>query len=204
MAGPVRLERDEGLAVATFDSPPLNLFNREMFEALQATIGEVEVDPPRALLFRAEGRAVSGGVDVHEFEGLTPGQGGAALGRADRHGRKGRKPAPASRLRRPRPHPDRRVRARPRLRPDRRRPLGEVRLGREGGRPDAVDGRDPAPRRARRQRSRRPARDERRAVRCRGAGRPLSLPVCSMHRIGAQRAHRNGIGSLRRWSTTTR
>jgi enoyl-CoA hydratase len=69
----VRLERDEGgLAVATFDSPPLNLFNRRLFEDLQAAIEAVEVDPPRALLFRAEGRAVSGGVDVHEFDGLTP------------------------------------------------------------------------------------------------------------------------------------
>jgi enoyl-CoA hydratase len=69
----VRLDREEGgLAVATFDSPPLNLFNRQLLEDLQATIGSVEADPPRALLFRAEGRAVSGGVDVHEFDGLTP------------------------------------------------------------------------------------------------------------------------------------
>jgi len=76
MAAAVRLERDgEGLAVATFDSPPLNLFNRGMFEGLQAAIEAVESEPPRALLFRAEGRAVSGGVDVHEFEGLTPERG---------------------------------------------------------------------------------------------------------------------------------
>jgi enoyl-CoA hydratase len=69
----VPLERDDaGLAVATFDSPPLNLFNRRLFEDLQAAIAAVEADPPRALLFRAEGRAVSGGVDVHEFDGLTP------------------------------------------------------------------------------------------------------------------------------------
>lgn len=69
----VRLERDAGgLAVATFDSPPLNLFNRRLLEDLQAAIAAAEADPPRALLFRAEGRAVSGGVDVHEFDGLTP------------------------------------------------------------------------------------------------------------------------------------
>ncbi len=74
----VRLELDDaGLAVASFDSPPLNLFNRALFEGLQAAIAAVEADPPRALLFRAEGRAVSGGVDVHEFEGLTPEQGSA-------------------------------------------------------------------------------------------------------------------------------
>lgn len=73
---PVRLERDgAGLAVASFDSPPLNLFNREMFEGLQAAVAAVEAELPRALLFRAEGRAVSAGVDVHEFDGLTPEQG---------------------------------------------------------------------------------------------------------------------------------
>jgi enoyl-CoA hydratase/carnithine racemase len=73
----VRLERDEGgLAVATFDSPPLNLFNRQLFEDLQAVVVAVETESPRALLFRAEGRAVSGGVDVHEFDGLTPETGG--------------------------------------------------------------------------------------------------------------------------------
>jgi enoyl-CoA hydratase len=74
----VRLERDDaGLAVASLDSPPLNLFNRRLFEDLQAVVAAVEAEPPRALLFRAEGRAVSGGVDVHEFEGLTPEQGSA-------------------------------------------------------------------------------------------------------------------------------
>jgi enoyl-CoA hydratase len=69
----VRLDRDEaGLAVASIDSPPLNLFNRQLLEDLDAAIAAVEGDPPRALLFRAEGRAVSGGVDVHEFDGVTP------------------------------------------------------------------------------------------------------------------------------------
>jgi enoyl-CoA hydratase len=71
--GVVRLDReDSGLAVATLDSPPLNLFNREMFEGLRDAVAAVEGEPARALLFRAEGRAVSGGVDVHEFDGLTP------------------------------------------------------------------------------------------------------------------------------------
>ncbi|HEX5763161.1 MAG TPA: enoyl-CoA hydratase/isomerase family protein [Solirubrobacterales bacterium] len=71
----VRLERDGGLAVASFDSPPLNLFDRAMFEGLREAVDAVEAEPPRALLFRADGRAVSGGVDVHEFEGLTPEEG---------------------------------------------------------------------------------------------------------------------------------
>lgn len=71
----VRLERDGDLAVASFDSPPLNLFDRRMFEGLKEAVAAVEAEPPRALLFRAEGRAVSGGVDVHEFDGLTPEEG---------------------------------------------------------------------------------------------------------------------------------
>ena len=73
----IRLERDGGLAVATLDRPPLNLFDSEMFESLKKTIDAVEADRPRALLFRAEGRAVSGGVNVAEFDGLTPERGGA-------------------------------------------------------------------------------------------------------------------------------
>lgn len=75
MSDAVRVERDGGLAVASFDRPPLNLFDREMFEGLRAAVDAVEAEPPRALLFRADGRAVSGGVDVHEFEGLTPEEG---------------------------------------------------------------------------------------------------------------------------------
>ena len=73
--GPVRLEREEsGLATIVLDSPPLNLFDKEMMDALAAAIAEVAAEPPRALLIRAEGRAVSGGVDVHVFDGLTPEQ----------------------------------------------------------------------------------------------------------------------------------
>ena len=73
-----RLEREEGgLAVITLDSPPLNLFDQRMMDDLRAAIDEVAADPPRALLIRAEGRAVSGGVDVHVFAGLTPEQGSA-------------------------------------------------------------------------------------------------------------------------------
>jgi enoyl-CoA hydratase len=71
-----RLEREEGgLAVLTLDSPPLNLFDRRMIDDFQAAIAELDAQPPRALRIRAEGRAVSGGVDVHVFEGLTPEQG---------------------------------------------------------------------------------------------------------------------------------
>lgn len=69
----VRVEREaSGLALMTLDSPPLNLFDKRMFEGLVEAIDAVEAEPPRALLIRAEGRAVSGGVNVAEFDGLTP------------------------------------------------------------------------------------------------------------------------------------
>ena len=71
-----RLQREEsGLAVLSFDSPPLNLFDQRMIDDFQAAVAELVAAPPRALLIRAEGRAVSGGVDVHVFDGLTPEQG---------------------------------------------------------------------------------------------------------------------------------
>ena len=67
----VRLEREGPLAVLTLDSPPLNLFDQALIDALEQAVTEVERDLPRALLIRAEGRAVSGGVDVHLFDGLS-------------------------------------------------------------------------------------------------------------------------------------
>jgi enoyl-CoA hydratase len=76
MSAAARLEREEsGLAVITLDSPPLNLFDQRMMDDLRAAVNSVSAEPPRALLIRAEGRAVSGGVDVNVFAGLTPEQG---------------------------------------------------------------------------------------------------------------------------------
>jgi enoyl-CoA hydratase/carnithine racemase len=65
--GPVRLEHDGGLAVVTFDSPPVNLYDEALHRALSETIERLEAADPRAVLFRAEGRVVSGGVDVSLF-----------------------------------------------------------------------------------------------------------------------------------------
>jgi enoyl-CoA hydratase/carnithine racemase len=72
---PVRLDRDGPLATITIDSPPLNLFDTEMIKGLDRAIESLRADLPRALLIRAEGRVVSGGVNVAEFEGLSPAQG---------------------------------------------------------------------------------------------------------------------------------
>lgn len=69
---PTRLERDGPLALLTLDSPPLNLFDEPMLDGIRDAVGELERTPPRALLIRAEGRAVSGGVNVNMFDGLAP------------------------------------------------------------------------------------------------------------------------------------
>lgn len=74
--GPWSLEQDGPLAVLTIDKPPLNLFDDSVFDGLIAGLEQVRAAKPRGLLLRAEGRAWTGGVDVHMFEGLTPETGG--------------------------------------------------------------------------------------------------------------------------------
>jgi enoyl-CoA hydratase/carnithine racemase len=76
VSGPLRVEQDGPLAVLTLDAPPLNLFDQAMFDALVAAVGEIEERAPRGLLVRAEGRVVSGGVDVAVFDDLSPGDAG--------------------------------------------------------------------------------------------------------------------------------
>jgi enoyl-CoA hydratase len=74
----VRVEAEpNGLTVLTLDAPPLNLFDQAMIDDLGAAIRSLVEEPPRAVLINANGRAVSGGVDVHIFDGLTPAQGAA-------------------------------------------------------------------------------------------------------------------------------
>ncbi len=72
---PVRLEHDGPLAILTLAAPPLNLFDQAMIDALAEHVRTLAADPPRALLVQAEGRAVSGGVDVNLFDGLDVEQG---------------------------------------------------------------------------------------------------------------------------------
>jgi len=71
----VRVERTDGVAEVTLDNPPLNLFDEAMIEAVVGAIAGLSADPPRAVLFRAEGDVVSGGVNVEEFQGLSADQG---------------------------------------------------------------------------------------------------------------------------------
>jgi enoyl-CoA hydratase/carnithine racemase len=53
--------------VVSFDNPPLNLYDDALDEALHGVVAELEREPPRGVLFRADGRVVSGGVDVSVF-----------------------------------------------------------------------------------------------------------------------------------------
>jgi enoyl-CoA hydratase/carnithine racemase len=62
------VQRDGELAVVTLHSPPLNLFDSGLHAGLIAALDELEGAPARAVLFRAEGRVVSGGVDVTVFD----------------------------------------------------------------------------------------------------------------------------------------
>lgn len=68
----VRLEREGPLAVITLAAPPLNLVDAALMGRLHAAVAEVAASGARGLLIRAEGRAVSAGVDVHTFDGLAP------------------------------------------------------------------------------------------------------------------------------------
>jgi enoyl-CoA hydratase/carnithine racemase len=64
---------DDGpLAILTLDHGELNLFDQFVIDSLDAETRKLAANPPRALLIRAEGRVVSGGVDVSLFQALTP------------------------------------------------------------------------------------------------------------------------------------
>ncbi|HKX75225.1 MAG TPA: enoyl-CoA hydratase-related protein [Acidimicrobiia bacterium] len=54
------------------DHPPLNLFNRQMTEALDQALGRIEAEPGmRALVVAGNQRAFSAGSDINEFAGLA-------------------------------------------------------------------------------------------------------------------------------------
>jgi enoyl-CoA hydratase/carnithine racemase len=74
---PVDVTQDGPLAVITLAAPPLNLFDRDLMTALAGAIDEVARSDARGLLIRAEGRVVSGGVDVNVFAEVDPVTGAA-------------------------------------------------------------------------------------------------------------------------------
>ncbi|SCX49245.1 Enoyl-CoA hydratase/carnithine racemase [Klenkia marina] len=86
-AAPVRIERDGDVAVLVLDNPPLNLFDAATFDALEARVAELVAltdpgrpDRARAVLVRAEGKVVSGGVDVALFADVAEGPDAARVG----------------------------------------------------------------------------------------------------------------------------
>jgi enoyl-CoA hydratase len=74
---PLTIERDGELTILAIEHPPLNLFDAQMMDALEQAVGEVAGQRPRGLLICARGKVVSGGVDVHVFDGLSAEQGAA-------------------------------------------------------------------------------------------------------------------------------
>ena len=75
-APPIRLERDGGVALMVLEDPPLNLYSDRTYEALRACLEELEGSDARALVWRAEGKVFTGGVDVHVFDRMLEGGGG--------------------------------------------------------------------------------------------------------------------------------
>ncbi len=77
---PIRLERDGDVAVLVLDDPPLNLFTERTFAAMGAARDEVASSGARAMVFRAEGKVFTGGVDVGRvFKDVAGGEQGRRL-----------------------------------------------------------------------------------------------------------------------------
>lgn len=81
MTAPVTVSFEGDLAIATVSAPPLNLMDDAMIAGVVAALDEFERRGPRAVLWRAEGRVWTGGVDVEVFAGRDA-QTGAELWRA--------------------------------------------------------------------------------------------------------------------------
>ena len=71
----VKYERQGDVGLIVLDDPPLNLFGAELTNDLMAAVEEAEGDIPRALVFRAEGKVFTGGVNVQEFAGISAEEG---------------------------------------------------------------------------------------------------------------------------------
>ena len=77
---PIRLERDGDVAVLVLDDPPLNLFTERTFLAMREARDAVAASDARAMVFRAEGKVFTGGVDVGRvFADVSGAEEGARL-----------------------------------------------------------------------------------------------------------------------------
>jgi enoyl-CoA hydratase/carnithine racemase len=70
---PIRVEHDGDVAVIVLDAPPLNLFTERTFTRLIEARDEVAASDARALVFRAEGKVFTAGVDVKKVFADVPG-----------------------------------------------------------------------------------------------------------------------------------
>lgn len=69
---PVEVTRTaDDVAVLTFSAPPVNLYTADLHDAFDVALDDIVARPPRVLVVRAEGKLVSGGVDVALFAGQT-------------------------------------------------------------------------------------------------------------------------------------
>lgn len=77
---PIRVERDGDVAVLVLDDPPLNLFTERTFVAMREARDAVAASDARAMVFRAEGKVFTGGVDVGRvFADVSGSEEGARL-----------------------------------------------------------------------------------------------------------------------------
>jgi enoyl-CoA hydratase/carnithine racemase len=67
----VDLQSSGGVTTLTFSSGPVNLYSLEFHDEFDDALERVEDDLPRVLVVRAEGKIVSGGVDVAQFHART-------------------------------------------------------------------------------------------------------------------------------------
>lgn len=80
MSPTIGVEFDGDVAVITLSNPPLNLFGADSFDELDACVAEIERSQARAAVWRAEGKLMSGGVDVSVFaEAAERGEGFPSL-----------------------------------------------------------------------------------------------------------------------------
>ncbi|MBW9209952.1 enoyl-CoA hydratase/isomerase family protein [Mumia sp. zg.B21] len=80
MRVPLTLTREpSGAAILTIAAPPLNLYSLDLHREFEEALDDLAVRPPRALLIRAEGTVVSGGVDVSLFDAQTSAADGKIL-----------------------------------------------------------------------------------------------------------------------------
>jgi enoyl-CoA hydratase/carnithine racemase len=77
--------RQRELAEIVISAPRLNLFDAQMVADVEAAVTEVgrlcRAGEARAMLLRAEGKIFCGGVDVHEFQGISTADGARLMAR---------------------------------------------------------------------------------------------------------------------------